>query len=418
MNPDTADNGRRWAFRMAAIEFFFWIAFACTAYLTVYLNHLGYTASQVSIINTLLSAVAVISGPVMGTLADKMRSTRKALVIILISYGIIYALIPLVAPVKIFGISMALVFLFVSRVFQGPSISLLEPTVINGCDSTGVFYGDIRVYGTISYVVMSFLLGLVMTGENSGWSFPLLTLLLTPCVFYLIVSRSAYRGEAARGRKTALKDLPYGRLFRNPYYIAYLIFTLVERIPFFCISIFQPYLIESVGGNMGYIGLIQAYRALFEIPTLLMSRRIQNIMSYRTMVILTAVLYAVQSILYGFTNSFGMMIVFTTFSGLASGFNVLGVYRYVLMLTPRELQGTGQTLVSATQSAAGILAGLFGAALIAAMGVKQLYLVIGILLTVTTLLFVLSQFILEKVFKKPFIDYSKEDSSGNTVSQA
>ncbi len=408
MNPSPEDNSRRWAFRMAAIEFFFWIAFASTAYLTVYLNHLGYSASQVSIINTLLSAVAVISGPIMGTLADKMRSTRKALVIILIAYGILYALIPLVARAKIFGLSMALVFLFVSRVFQGPSISLLEPTVINGCDSTGVFYGDIRVYGTISYVVMSFFLGLVMTGDNSGWSFPLLTLLLAPCVFYLIVSKNAYKNEAARGKKTALKDLPYGRLFKNPYYIAYLVFSLVERIPFFCIEIFQPYLIESVGGNMGYIGLIHAYRALFEVPMLLMSRKIQSIMSYRTMVILTAILYAIQSILYVFTKSFGMMIVFTTFSGLASGFNVLGVYRYVLMLTPRELQGTGQTLVSATQSAAGIIAGLIGAALIATMGVKELYLVIGLLLTVTTLLFVLSQIILEKVFNKPFVDYSKE----------
>lgn len=79
-----AKERRKWSFRFGAVEFFYWFALAANNYLTIFLESRGYSVAQVSLINSVNSGVAIISTPLGGTFADKLRSSRKALSICLV----------------------------------------------------------------------------------------------------------------------------------------------------------------------------------------------------------------------------------------------------------------------------------------------------------------------------------------------
>ena len=363
--------------------------------------------AQVSLINSVNSGVAIISTPLGGTFADKLRSSRKALSICLVCMVVMFILIPLTADMHLFGFPVMLIFIVLGQFFRGPTWPLLDTTVINGCNKTGSFYGLVRSAGSFSFVIMNLVLGAVIVEENSYLTFYVLAIFLLPCVYYLYKLREVSDSMQIHSKPISFREMPFGKLFKNPYFIAYVIFSIARYIPETCVGTFQPYLVKEVGGNMALVGFIQAYRASFEIPTLLLSNKLDKRMSYRTMVILSAVFYGAQALLYGVVDSFGMMIVVTTLSGIASGFTQAGAARFVLTLAPRELQATAQTLVGSTMSIAGIIGGMLGGLMIESMGIRSFYIATGLMMVATVALYMLSFPFIRKVMKREFVDYSK-----------
>lgn len=402
-----AKERRKWSFRFGAVEFFYWFALAANNYLTIFLESRGYSVAQVSLINSVNSGVAIISTPLGGTFADKLRSSRKALSICLACMVVMFILIPLTADMHLFGFPVMLIFIVLGQFFRGPTWPLLDTTVINGCNKTGSFYGLVRSAGSFSFVVMNLVLGAVIVEENSYLTFYVLAIFLLPCVYYLYKLREVSDSMQIHSKPISFREMPFGKLFKNPYFIAYVIFSIARYIPETCVGTFQPYLVKEVGGNMALVGFIQAYRASFEIPTLLLSNKLDKRMSYRTMVILSAVFYGAQALLYGVVDSFGMMIVVTTLSGIASGFTQAGAARFVLTLAPRELQATAQTLVGSTMSIAGIIGGVLGGLMIESMGIRSFYIATGLMMVATVALYTLSFPFIRKVMKREFVDYSK-----------
>ena len=96
-----------------------------------------------------------------------------------------------------------------------------------------------------------------------------------------------------RGKDHRMKEkekphkLELGKLYGNPLFICYLIYTALQYIPQTAMQYYQPYLIREVGANMAFIGYLQAYRASFEIPTLMFSYKLTKKISLKGMVIIS-----------------------------------------------------------------------------------------------------------------------------------
>ena len=398
---------RKWSFSFGAVEFFYWFALAANGYLTIYLASQGFSVAQVSIIGSVNSAVSILGMPLGGAIADKLQSSRKALNIYIIGIALTSALVPLTAHLSVFGFPIMLIFVVLNRFFISPTNALLDTTVINGCHKTGSFYGLVRSAGSFSYIIMNLVLGAVIIEQNSYLTFYVLAVFLLPCVWYLIKLKPVSDTTLAAARPLSFREMPFGKLFRNPYYIAYLIFSVINSIPLVFFNTFQPYLIKEVGGNMALIGYLQAYRASFEIPMLLLSRKMDTKLPYRVMVVLSAALYGAQSLMYGLVDSFALIIVATTLSGIASGFTQAGAARFVLELAPRELQATAQTLVSACSSVSGILGGLLVGLIPESASFAGIYVVTGFIIMGIVGTYALSFPFIRKVLKKEFVDYGQ-----------
>ncbi|MBR6958400.1 MAG: MFS transporter, partial [Erysipelotrichaceae bacterium] len=261
---------KNWPLRLAMVEFTYWFALGTVNYLTVYLEGNGFSVTQVGLINTVNALAATLFSPVAGVISDKIRSSLKGMIVFTTAMCICYALVPLTMKIYVLGMSLMIVFSALYYAFSVPSESLLETTVVRGCENTGTDFATIRIGGTLGYVVVCALLSYFVTDDNVVITFYLLGLLILPA-FYAMSRIKEVSDSSDVQERIALKDLPFGKLFRNPYFVCYAIFTILHFVPQMSVYYFQPYLIKDVGASMTYVGYLQAYRALFEVPALLFS---------------------------------------------------------------------------------------------------------------------------------------------------
>jgi MFS family permease len=102
-----------------------------------------------------------------------------------------------------------------------------------------------------------------------------------------------------------------------------------------------------------------------------------------------------------------MLIAVTTLSGIASGFTQAGSIRFVMSLAPNELQATAQTLAASVSSIAGIAGNLIGGLIIEASGIRNYYLISGIMMLIVSVLYTLSFIFIKNALKTEFVDYSR-----------
>ena len=401
---------RNWAIDLAAIEFFYYFGTACNNYLTLFLKSQGYAIDQVSKLNILFNIVGVCSTPLIGVLADKIRSSRKTEILVLIGFILFHLFIPISAAMFKGAAIIMIGCIVLSKFFYGPSQSLMESTVIVGCNNSGTDYGKVRLWGSLSWVIMSAATATFVTVDNVWITFACLSFGLAPCIYFFIKIKPI-AGDVVKKKEEPAQKLPFKKLFTSPYFLAYIALTVAVKIEQSCNGVYLPYLIEEVGGNMAFQGYIQAYNASFQIPVLLFSSQIGKKVSLKNMCVISTILTGLLAVCYGMANSFGAILAFTTFTAIGSGFNIAGSYKFIFCLAPKELQSTGQTIVGACTSFAGIIGSFLGAALVNSLGVKSFYIVCGIIILVVSFLYILSFPFFENVLHIPFVDYTKEENA-------
>lgn len=77
------DANTKQALNLGSLSGFFWFAWAFGCYQTVYLQSIGFSASQLGLLNSIASGVGIASVAFWGMVSDRMGSLRKVLVIIL-----------------------------------------------------------------------------------------------------------------------------------------------------------------------------------------------------------------------------------------------------------------------------------------------------------------------------------------------
>lgn len=399
---------KKWAFRLSLTAFFFYFCMSGQSYLTVYLKSIGYSVTQVSLINALIFVAAIISTPLGGRIADKMHSSRKALFIGLLCWATCFFLAPISRNLTIIGVNVSVIAIIAGRFFQGPTKALIDPTLITLSNNNHTSFGSVRIWGTISYVLMCFLLGYIIKDDTSYLNFYITACCLIPTALCFLSLKKLdndeqiIRKEEPKSDKEALKTL-----LTSPYFILYVIFIVLEKVPHNCVNTYMAYMIEIVGGPMSFIGYIAGYKAAFEIPALLLSDRLQKKMTFRQMVIVSALLQGIQCVLYWRVHDFTSLLLATTLAGIGSGFSIAGSFKYVFVLSPKQAKSTAQTVVGAMENAAGIASNLLGAWMITLFGIRTFYLIIGSCLIASVIMFVVGNHLIEKVWKVPFIDYTK-----------
>ena len=119
------------------------------------------------------------------------------------------------------------------------------------------------------------------------------------------------------------------------------------------------------------------------------------------MVIISSVLFAIQSLLYRFVSSFGQILAATTFSGLATGFFIAGGIKYVNEIADESVNSTAQTLVSSIRAFSGIVGGYLGARIIEWLGIRDFYVLTGVIMLAAAVFLYLATNVIEQKKSEP-----------------
>ena len=384
-------------FQYSGLEFMYWFAAATNSFTTVYLQDIGMDSTEVGMISALNSAVSILAMPLWGALSDKLRSIKKVFLFATLVSALIVPLIPMISAYRLGPVLLAYLIIPLSCFFRTPTGALVDSWVVQAANRQGLNYGGVRLWGSISLAVMSMALSGLLPLLGIRYAFFGFSIVAVP----LMLVAFSIKDDAKKGKSLSLREMHVGELFKNYYYMAYLVFAIALNIPLNCSYTFMPYLIKSVGADPSLYGILTGYKALMEIPMLILMVHLRKRFRMPHIIVAAGIFYVLEMTLYSFAGNFAHLFFIITFQGIGGGLFIGVGTNYVYSLAPDHLKATAQTLNGAMNSVAGIIGNLLGGVLIAMVGVKAFYFIAGCMIFGAVVLFLLSFPLGQRILKPP-----------------
>ena len=378
---------RKESVKFATLQGLFWLACAIGGFLNVFMLENGFTASEVGLVNAIASAVGILATPICGMVCDKIRSVKKVTLTLYIVGAIMYAAVPMSAELKWMGISMLMLLVPVMSFFRTPFYTLTDNWLVQNSNQKGLNFGAIRSFGSLLYAVGGIGISFVIPYMGVSPVFMLSSIMFIPVVLIGLTIDDSYQNVSHIQKKEKLQP---GKLFRDYYYIIFLIFTFLLGILTTCDTNFLPYMLEAIGEDTAQFGLIGGYRALLEIPVLVFFKYVRKKVSPLSITVAVGVFYAVSAILMGgFSANIWHILIYSSLNGMACGIWIAFASNHIYQMTPEGLKATAQPIFGATSSVAGIVGNLLGGVLIDLVGAKLVYVYLGIMMLTTVGLYII-----------------------------
>ncbi len=375
----TLGEGGRQALVLVGVNGVFWFAWAFGCYQTVYLQSVGFSASTLGVLNAISSAVGIASVTFWGMVSDRTGSLRRVLTMVLAGGALLYAGIPLIPTSLKLSHLLLLCLVPAINFFRASMSPYAENLLVRNCNELRLNFGALRSMGSFLFTVGSLIIAAWLPSlgvANTFWVTGLF--MIIPIAFTQLAREPNALPVRREGGKKEKGSLALGELFQNRAYMVFLGFGFLFYIAAACEGNFITYFMESIGVSAERYGVILAYRALLEIPFLLLMVRLRKRFSLKLMIMGSAVLMAVEGLGFGFfAHSLPTMLLFCTFFGLGNGLFLGSSLNYVYELAPANLKASAQAFFTSVASVAGILGNLLGGVLFDAIGAKPFYLTVS-----------------------------------------
>ena len=232
------------------------------------------------------SALGILSTPLAGFICDKFRIENRLLMLL----SLVVALSAGIVAVPGFGYAaswpLQLRFLLIlggfilSGLFVKPILPLIDTETLNVLHdrfNSGVWYGRIRMFGSLGWVIGASLFGLILSHTDRlshsviGYGTGFLVL--------AFIASSGFREVITPVR------IPWGHLKRDRMFQRFLIFVFFNAIGLLSSFIFTSFFMDDWGAGYLVIGISIGLAAIPEIPIMFFSKRIIESLGNRWMIV-------------------------------------------------------------------------------------------------------------------------------------
>lgn len=335
---------------IANIYFFFYFALSMwLPFFNIYLLDSGYTGSQVGVITGIYQSMLFFVVPIWGLLADR--------------FGNRLAMHIAIAGVTVMVWALRLVPSFYLLVFYMMSFAFVQHPIGMLTDSMAITYikyaprvsfGQLRVWGSVSWAIGSFLMGRYLLTHESATVFQ-----IAP-VFYVVVWFILWLYKKPEGlqRVRVSFSLPeLKEIFANKRIILFLVLLSFLGIGFAPLYIFINLYFRDIGATNQLIGLGFSLMAASEVPMFFLAGSLVKRFGAPKVMLFAISVATVRLCLYGFISN----PVLAVFLGLAQGFTFslfwVVVVEIVHSLVPQQWRATAQSLIWAFHVGGGITVG-------------------------------------------------------------
>jgi len=331
-------------------------------YFNLYCYHLGFNGSQIGMLAGLRSATLVLFPFVWGALADRFRRRKS-----------IYLLCNALACVAWAGYLTTtdfrpmLVLAVVHGMFYAPLISFLEAYAMDLLGEDKNTYGRVRVWGSVSFILIVTVIGLV--SERYGIA------LIVP----LILAGALLQTTAA----VALPAAPVVRPFVTKS--APLRISWPRTLVFLCCGFlmlvshgtyygFFSIHLENLGLPPTYIGIAWAIAVLAEIVVMINSRRLFSWASFESVLLASFFIAALRWLLIAAFTSPAIILGSQILHAFSYGTFHMASILYMDRLTPGPAKTLGQAANNAITYGLGLMIGfMVNGALFDQLGARHLF---------------------------------------------
>lgn len=364
---------------LGLVQGFYWMA-SCifVSFLVRLLHHFGYNDYVSGIVLMVSSVATILVQPLLGSLADRIRSVKR---LILGSLGVAAVSAALLA---VFSQSLAAVLVLVFVIFSSfrSQIYIIDLWSLRvGRNDPQFRYGFTRSFGSVFYALSAVFFGYGIDHLGGSIIIPLFIglIVVDGAVVLLVKEPQLQPEEQVEQKQTVSLQSAAGMLLKNRQYLILLIsYCLVEMssVPM------QNYLtrkFEVMGTGDFYVGLSFLIMGLLQIPTLLVMDRLHRRTTPAILMLISLFGIALRGCMIGF--GFHPWVVVGAFCTefFAFGLYIGTIHVYLKGILPMAVLYFGTTLYSAVSSGFGGILGNYLAGFLAdVLGVNQMMILLTI----------------------------------------
>lgn len=312
-------------------------------FLNVYFARLGLTGTEIGWLGSVAPLIALTANPLWGAVADRWQAHRWVLALCAFGAGLV-SLFYLAAD----SFWSLMVVVVVLSFFRTPIGSLVDSTVMDLVRRTGSTYGHQRMWGSLGFVLVTALLGRLVSADDLRIAFWMHGLLLMIACTGLSLRLPITSRD---GRVSLLAGLK--RLAGRRSYVAFLGAMALMGIGTSSYVNFLGLHMLELGGTEWLIGLAWAVNGAAEFPMMLFGSRWFAGLAHGRLIQFGFAGYAVVWTLMALVSHPMALVICSALNGLCYGMIWVAAVNYASEAAPAGLSATAQALVGAVQSGIG-----------------------------------------------------------------
>ncbi len=326
-----------------------------TTYQNLHFKRVGFSNEQIGALNAIAAILAVVSPPLWGYAADRVRDKRVPLAILLVASGAAY---PTLLLAHSFPVAAAFQALF--GFFMAPCIALTDALVLEHLPRAGGDYARVRLWGSVGFICTLCVFGLFLGGgplapaRGAGnlvptfVAFALFRLVGAAWVFCLPPGKKHGGTQGYRGE--------FGALLRNGTLLLFLFSSFVCQAALRAYYVFFSIYLDGLHVPDSLKGVFWSLGVLSEVAFMLFAGRLLRTLGMRRMLVLGMAGGGLRLLLFSFALPLGAVAAAQVLHALAFGATHIATIAFLNAHVPERLRATGQTLYAA------VVGGLAGAA--------------------------------------------------------
>ncbi|MDZ7579283.1 MAG: MFS transporter [Deltaproteobacteria bacterium] len=316
-------------------------------YFNLYCYHLGFNGVQIGALSAVRSVVMVFFSLVWGLLADRFHRRRGIFIFCSVGSALIWT--SLLFTVDFWPMLMITA---VYIAFYAPIISFLEAFTMDQLEDRKAAYGRIRVWGSISFIMVVIVLGRVID------LFPIRLTVVLILAGSLVQAAGALRMPGAPSDRQPFAIASFGSLL-NRQAIVFLASGFLMLVGHGAYYGFFSIHLENLGYSRTFIGVAWAVASLAEILVMVKSEALFKRYSLEKVLIFSFAVAAVRwSVLY-FARSPALILSVQTLHAVTYGTFHMASIIWIDRLAPVQAKTVGQSVNNAVQYGLGLMAGFF-----------------------------------------------------------
>ena len=348
---------------MRAAYFAFYAGIACWGpYIVLYYQRLGLSGTQIGVLNAVLPLGMAFMAPFWGYVADSRRAHRAILRTALMTTAVIALLL---AGTSNFLLILPLI--MVLAIMGTTASPLIDSYGVTLSAQYGLGFGQLRVWGSIGYTVVVWLIGYAMGGEVSRLFLLCYAATLTAtcaATFGLPQRRESKAQNRFQGATTMLRRTDIRVVLLTVYLLA------ISTNPVFG---FFGIFIKELGGSTSLLGATSAAAAISEFPVMFLGSMLTERLGSRRMLIVALVMYCIRMALYSVVPSAVWVLPVQLLHGFSFGIYLMATVTLMHQLVGSELAATAQGLLASAMAFGQVTGSLVAGILLDRIGIFAIY---------------------------------------------
>jgi PPP family 3-phenylpropionic acid transporter len=336
---------------------------AAYPYLPVFYRDIGLSFEEIGVLTAIQAATQLALGPVWGGLVDRFPRV-----------GLTLPLAAAVAAAGGFILFLATDFssslagsmlLFAGLAGIGPTLDArtLETLGPEGRDQ----YGQVRAFGSLSFVVVALLVGLLLEAQGSR---SLFWVYLPALVGTVLVTATIRR----RGTNRSISMLRgAGQIVGAPGMLVFFGGFTIVWTSLTAMNAFYSIQVVALGGSTALVGITWAFGAIIEVPLMYAFPKLGVRFGTERLLVFGAVTFALRGALGALAVDPVQLVLIAPLEGLGFACAFVGGVTVLAARLPSSLGGTAQGLFSASAGLATIFGSVVGGMIAGAVGIPGMF---------------------------------------------